>query len=95
MQLKAAASAFVYMPLMSIDGLLAGYARYNEIIGKVARAEGALLVGGENTIPGDATHLVDSVHFSNAGSRAMATRAHAALVADAKVLELMRARSSK
>ena len=94
-QLEAAASAFVYMPFMSIDGLLAGYARYNEIIGKVARAEGALLVGGENNIPGDATHFVDSVHFSDAGSRAMAARVHAALVADPKVLELVRARSAK
>ena len=94
-QLEAAASAFVYMPFMSIDGLLAGYARYNEIIGKVARAEGALLIGGENSIPGDAAHFVDSVHFSDAGSRAMATRVHAALVADAKVLEMVRARSAK
>ena len=94
-QLEAAASAFIYMPFMSIDGLLAGYARYNEIIGKVARAEGALLVGGENSIPGDSAHFVDSVHFSDAGSHAMAGRVHAALVADAKVLELVRARSVK
>lgn len=89
---RAAVSALVYMPFMTIDGLLAGYARYNQVIREAARAEGATLIGGEDTIPGDPDHFVDSVHFSDAGSRAMARRVADGLAADPAVLALVSAR---
>lgn len=84
---RAAVSAHVYMPFMSIDGLLDGYERYNSLIVEVARAQSALLIGGETLIPGDPAHFVDSVHFSDQGSRAMAKRVVDALVADPELLE--------
>jgi lysophospholipase L1-like esterase len=84
-QKKAAVSAFVYMPFMTLDGLLNGYARYNALIVEVARAEGALLIGGENSIPGDPVHFRDTVHFTDQGSRAMARRVVDALIADEQI----------
>jgi lysophospholipase L1-like esterase len=89
---RSAVSALVYMPFMSLDGLLFGYRRYNEIIREVARDRQALLIGGENEIPGDATHFVDSVHFSDAGSRMMAKRVFNALANDPKTIELIASR---
>lgn len=89
---RAAVSAMVYMPFMSLDGLLAGYARYNEVIAQTARSAGVTLIGGETLIPGDPVHFVDSVHFSDAGSRAMARRVADALAEDAQVLALVNAR---
>ena len=35
---------------------------------------GAYLIDGEDEIPGDAAHFADSVHFTDAGCRAMAQR---------------------
>jgi lysophospholipase L1-like esterase len=82
-ELKAGAvSALVYMPFMSLDGLLDAYARYNAVIRDVAGQSRALLIDGENTIPGDAEHFVDSVHFSAKGNQAMAQRVAGALARD-------------
>jgi lysophospholipase L1-like esterase len=78
-QLRASASALYYMPFMTPDGLLKSYRRYNEIIREVARATGALLIDGEDEIPGDPQHFVDTVHFTDAGSQAMAVRVSRAL----------------
>lgn len=94
-QSQAAVSAFVYMPFMSLDGLLGGYARYNQIIRQVAAAEGGLLIDGEHTIPGDAAHFVDTVHFTDAGSRAMAERVTRALRGDAQIAGLIQSRSRR
>lgn len=92
---RSAVSAFVYMPFMSLDGLLFGYARYNEIIRAVARERGALLIDGENEIPGDAAHFVDSVHFSDAGSRRMAERVFNALSNDPTFVQLVASRQDR
>ena len=78
----AAVSALVYMPFMSLEGLLNAYQRYNDVIRSVASQTGALLIDGENDIPGDAAHFVDSVHFSDQGSAAMARRVAKALAND-------------
>ncbi|MBL8378254.1 MAG: SGNH/GDSL hydrolase family protein [Burkholderiales bacterium] len=78
---QAAVSALVYMPFMTVDGLIESYARYNQIIREVAAQEGALVIEGEHDIPGDAAHFFDTVHFSDAGSRAMAKRVADALLA--------------
>jgi lysophospholipase L1-like esterase len=77
---RAAVSALVYMPNMGLDGLLFGYGRYNDIIRNVAREKGALLIDGENDIPGDPAHFADTVHFNDAGSRKMAERVFDGLV---------------
>lgn len=89
----AAVSALVYMPFMSLDGLLDAYQRYNEVIRQVAARTGALLIDGENDIPGDATHFADSVHFSDQGSAAMARRVAKALANDPGFRALVTARA--
>jgi lysophospholipase L1-like esterase len=63
-----------YMPYMSHAGLVRGFAAYNAAVRDVARAEGALLVGGEDEVPPDAEHFADSVHFTDAGCRWQAQR---------------------
>jgi lysophospholipase L1-like esterase len=89
---RAAVSALVYMPNMSLDSLLFGYAKYNDIIRTVAGDRGALLIEGENEIPGDAAHFVDTVHFNDAGSRKMAERVSAALANDPAFIRLVESR---
>jgi lysophospholipase L1-like esterase len=80
-QRKAAVTDLYYMPYMTLSDLLAGYAGYNRVIREVAKSRGALLVGDEDSIPADAQHYVDSVHFTDAGSRAMADRVARVLIA--------------
>ena len=67
-------SAIFFMPFITANDLIAGYARYNQIVREVAANTGALLIDGEDSIPGDAAHFADSVHFTDAGSKAMADR---------------------
>ncbi len=85
----AAVSALVYMPNMGLGGLLFGYGRYHDIIRTVARDRGALLIEGENDIPGDPAHFVDSVHSNDAGSRKMAERVFNTLSNDPAFLRLV------
>jgi len=89
---RAAVSALVYMPNMSLDILLFGYAKCNDIIRTVAGDRGALLIEGENEIPGDAAHFVDAVHLNDAGSRKMAERVSAALANDPAFIRLVESR---
>ena len=91
---QAAVSALVYMPFMSLDALIAGYARYNDHIRAVVREKGALLIDGEDLIPGDAVHFADSVHFTDAGSRAMGERVADGLAADTGFLQLIAKRKA-
>jgi lysophospholipase L1-like esterase len=91
-QLEAASSALYYMPFMSPPGLLDSFARYNEIIGEVARETGVLLIDGETLIPGDGDHFNDTVHFRDAGSRAMARRVSEALLQFPAFQELVAAK---
>ena len=79
-QKQAAVSALYYMPFLTLDGLVAGFAEYNRVIRGVAAETGALLIEAENRIPADGLHYNDSVHFRDAGSRAMATRVSQALL---------------
>jgi lysophospholipase L1-like esterase len=87
-QLESAASALYYMPFMTPAGLLDAYERYNQVIREVARDTGALLIEGEHDIPGDARHFTDSVHFTDDGARAMASRVSAALTRSPDVAAL-------
>jgi len=70
----AGITSLYYMPYMTLDDIIVAFNHYNQVIRDVAATHGTILVGGENTIPGDAQHYVDSVHFSDAGSAAMARR---------------------
>jgi hypothetical protein len=89
---RAAVSALVYMPNMSPDGLLVGYGRYNDIIRSMAREQGVQLIDGENSIPGDGVNFVDTVHFTDAGSRKMAERVFNALIQSPAFERLVAAR---
>jgi len=80
-QRRAAVTSLYYMPYLSLDGLLAGFAEYNRVIRAVAAETGALLIAGDDQIPADDLHYADSVHFRDAGSRAMAARVTQALLA--------------
>lgn len=73
-QRAAAASALYYMPFLDVAGLLAGYAEYNRVIRTVAQASGAILIQGEDSIPGDAEHFADTVHMRDPGLKIQAQR---------------------
>ncbi len=79
-QKDAMISARYYMPFLSADSLLAGFKRYNQIIREVAEKTESLLIEHENIIPGDPIHFNDSVHFTDAGSKAQADRIVTALM---------------
>ena len=91
-QLSAAVSAFVYMPFMSANGLIAAYANHNQLIEQAALAQGALLIGNEEAFPADPDHFVDTVHFANKGNQVMATRVADALASDPRVVDLIQSR---
>ena len=57
-----------------------GYEAFNMVIRKVAKETGVELIADEFVIPGDAEHFLDTVHFTKAGSEAMANRVLAGLL---------------
>ncbi|NOT31776.1 MAG: SGNH/GDSL hydrolase family protein [Planctomycetes bacterium] len=93
-QRAGAASALYYMPFLDLAGLLAGYAEYNRVIRAVAGATGAILVEGEDSIPGDATHFADSVHFRDPGLVLQARRVLHGLLAAPAYQELVARRQA-
>jgi len=84
-QRAAAASALGYMPFFDVPDLLAGYAEANRLIRAVAAETGALLIEGEETIPGDAEHFADTVHLRDPGLALQARRVLAGLLASPEV----------
>ena len=70
----AMSTARYYMPYLSSEDLLKGFKYFNQIIREVAKDTGALLIENENDIPGDPIHFNDSVHFTDAGSKAQSVR---------------------
>jgi len=92
---EAAVTSLYYMPYMSIDGLLDGFEAYNRVIREVAAETGALLIEDEDTIPADGEHFADSVHFTASGSRVMAERVSAGLLAASAFQALVRARAAE
>jgi lysophospholipase L1-like esterase len=81
------------MPYMSVTGLLAGYAAYNQVIREVATESDALLIDDAVSIPADATHFSDSFHFRDAGSALMAQRVLQALLYSETFQDLIRAKT--
>lgn len=78
-KLRASNTSLYYMPYMTVEGLLEGFDEYNRVIREVASRRGAILVDGEDEIPGDTVHFADSVHFTEAGCRRMAARVSRAI----------------
>lgn len=78
---KAMESARYYMPYLSPEDYMSAFQRYNQIIREVAAETGALLIDDLKSIPGDPVHFHDSVHFTDAGSRAQADRVTRSLAA--------------
>lgn len=94
-QTRAASTSLYYMPYMTVSGLLDSFDAYNEAIRDIAGSEDAILIDGENSIPGDDTHFNDSVHFKDAGSVAMARRVATALVNSADVQSIVKSRNNE
>lgn len=80
-QVEACNTAFYYMPWMNVDRFLMAQQAYNRAIREAVAATGVHLLEGEAEIPGDRKHFADSVHFSDAGCRAMADRVAKRLIA--------------
>ena len=91
---EAAVTSLYYMPYMTIDDLVTAFAHYNRVIREVAGTRQTLLVGAEDAIPADSEHYTDSVHFTDAGSVAMAHRVADALISSA-VFQALAADTSK
>jgi lysophospholipase L1-like esterase len=85
---RAAITSLYYMPYMTPEAILEGFRHYNDVMRSVAAEEDTLLVGGEDSIPADAQHYKDSVHFSDAGSVLMAKRVTDALLGSDRFLQL-------
>ena len=75
---------------LTITGLVAAFDAFNAAIRDAAAATGAVLIEGEFDIPGDASHFVDSMHFTDAGSSAMARRIADRLAVNPEVQNLFR-----
>jgi len=88
-QLKAAGSALYYMPFMNPQGLMDAFQHYNRIIAEVAAETGAILIAGEQMIPGNDDYFNDTVHFKDAGSQIMAYRVGDALLKSPELQSLV------
>jgi lysophospholipase L1-like esterase len=88
-QMQASSSALFYMPFLHPETIIGAYERYNEIVREVAKETGALLIDGENDIPGDPVNFNDSVHVTDMGSKAMADRIARALKTSPRLKELL------
>jgi hypothetical protein len=91
-QQRAAGTALYSMPFMSIPGILKAEQYYYEVIAGVARASNAILIEGDEQIPGTRVYYSDASHFKPAGSRLMAERVSGVLLRAPPVRQLFEAR---
>ena len=77
----ASVTSLYWMPYMTPEAIVDAFDAFNRAIAAAAAETGALLVGGEDAIPGDGEHFADSVHFTDAGCRLQARRVLDALLA--------------
>jgi hypothetical protein len=89
-QVEASSTHAYYMPHMSTEGLLRGFAEYNRVIREVAFETHNVLVEGEESIPGDDRYFADSVHFTDLGAALMADRVTAALISSPELQKEVR-----
>jgi len=94
-QLRASTTSLYYCPYMSVQGFLLGFDGYNRAIRAAAHETGAILIEGEDSIPGDDIHFADSVHFLDPGSRKMADRIVRGLEASPEFRQLIQSRESR
>ena len=71
-QLANLEQSFSFMPYLSPEATLEGYAQYNRAIREACAAGGALLVEAAGAIPGEPEYFHDSVHFTERGCQALA-----------------------
>ena len=88
-----AAPTIIYSPYTTIDDIMTGLTHYNQVIREIANVHQTLLIDGEETIPPDRLHYTDDVHFTDAGSIAMAHRVSEALMSSAALQALVASRS--
>lgn len=77
---EAAITSLYYMPYMTPKQLLAAFEAYNVAIRTAAAASGVFLIDDAARIPADEANFVDSIHFTDRGSRAMAERVYRGLL---------------
>jgi hypothetical protein len=80
------------MPYLSVTSILTAIDAYNDVIRNAAHAAGALLIEGEDTIPGDDRHFNDSIHLKDAGCVLMAQRVANILTKSQQMHQLVYAR---
>jgi lysophospholipase L1-like esterase len=73
-QIANADVEFYYMPWMSIDGMLGAMDTYNQAILDYATRNDLPVVDDRDTVPPDAEHFSDAMHFLDKGAEAMADR---------------------
>ena len=88
-QLQAANSALFAMPYMSIKGLLAARSEYRRVMIEVSANKQVIFIDSDETVPGDTSHYVDSIHLTPAGSRLVARQVSNALLVDKNVKRLI------
>jgi lysophospholipase L1-like esterase len=71
---KASITSLYWLPFMTVESVMEAFDAYNVVVREVAIATGAVLVDGENRIPGDDAHFTDSVHLTDAGCELQAER---------------------
>ena len=70
-----ARSSLYFMPYLSVSKLLHAQSLYNEAIYRVAEQTNARTFDVSKAVPPDSKHYSDAVHFTAAGSTAMALSA--------------------
>ena len=73
-KVDAAQTYLYFTPYLATDNVLSGLTIINQVAREVAASHDAVLVGNEDSIPSDAVHFTDSVHFTTKGSAEMARR---------------------
>jgi lysophospholipase L1-like esterase len=71
---RASVTSLYWLPFMTVESVMEAFDAYNVVVREVAAATGAVLVDGENGIPGDDLHFTDSVHLTDAGCALQAAR---------------------
>lgn len=94
-QAEAANTSLFYLPYIAIPDLIAVREAYNIEINRVAEDLDALVVDGDEVIPGDRRHYADALHFTPVGSEAMAERVVERLLASASVRDALNTRGCR
>ena len=94
-KLEATRHAFIFMPYYTPESLLQGYVAFNNAMRRIAADSSAELVGDEYAIPADKDHYTDDVHFTDAGSAAMADRVTRIIFQDSVINRLISSREAE